>query len=72
MDSGKEDQIIGNLYRIKELYRVQGENVCDAAAVLVRRLRESNVPQVKEVTESMNAVMEAIAIFESEERKVRN
>lgn len=55
---------IGELYRIKELYRVQGENVCWIAKDLLVNLKQYVVLKDTTTEEKMHKLEEAINLFE--------
>ena len=73
MDPEKAGETIGGLYKLKEIYRVQGENVCWVAKDLIATLRVlKGLPewvdddtQKRVVDEKVKKLEDAINMFES-------
>jgi hypothetical protein len=63
VEQQKTDETIGNLYRLKELYRVQGEDVCMAAEELIVKILVLDVKIVNTMKAEIAELAKAIEKF---------
>lgn len=63
MDQQKVDQTIGELYRLKELYRTRGEALCDSAMALANKIVSSDIETLRKLKEEMDNMLNDVRRF---------